>query len=104
MSEVTLFRACPLSSDSEHLLLRNVPRFQGGLVFKTHRFMFHSTLGVGAIKKKKDKKNTTRQSGPGQPACPTTLTQLLPVPRPGHSGFRRNVDLFSVYNISFAKE
>jgi len=35
------------------LLLRNVQRFRGGLVFKAHRLLYHSTLDVRVIKKKK---------------------------------------------------
>ena len=31
----------------------NVQRFRGGLVFKAHRLVYHSTLGVRVIKKKK---------------------------------------------------
>jgi len=34
-------------------LLGNVKRFRGGLVFKAHRLLYHSTLGVRVIKKKK---------------------------------------------------
>ena len=30
-----------------------VKRFRGGLVFKAHRLVYHSTLGLGVIKKKK---------------------------------------------------
>ena len=37
----------------EQLLYRNVQRFQGGLVFKAHRLLYHSTLGLRVIKKKK---------------------------------------------------
>ena len=33
---------------------RNVKRFRGGLVFKAHRLLYHSTLGVRVIKKKKN--------------------------------------------------
>jgi len=29
-----------------------VKRFRGGLVFKAHRLLYHSTLGVRVIKKK----------------------------------------------------
>jgi len=29
-----------------------VKRFRGGLVFKAHRLLYHSTLGLGVIKKK----------------------------------------------------
>jgi len=32
-----------------------VKRFRGGLVFKAHRLVDHSTLGWGVIKKKKDR-------------------------------------------------
>jgi hypothetical protein len=31
----------------------NVQRFRGGLVFKAHRLLYHSTLGLRVIKKKK---------------------------------------------------
>ena len=34
------------------LLRRNLKRFRGGLVVKAHRFVYHSTLGWGVIKKK----------------------------------------------------
>jgi len=40
-------------ANKPRLLRRNVKRFQGGLVFKAHRLMYHSTLGLRAIKKKK---------------------------------------------------
>ena len=40
---------------SEQLLSRNEKRFRGGLVFKAHRFLYHSTLGSRVIKKKKKK-------------------------------------------------
>ena len=36
----------------EQLLDRNVQRFRVGLVFKAHRLLYHSTLGLGVIKKK----------------------------------------------------
>jgi hypothetical protein len=32
---------------------RNVKRFRGGLVFKAHRLVYHSTLGLRVIKKEK---------------------------------------------------
>ena len=38
------------------LLHRNVQRFRGGLVFKAHRLVYHSTLGLRVIKKKNIKK------------------------------------------------
>jgi len=34
----------------------HVKRFRGGLVFKAHRLLYHSTLGLRVIKKKKKKK------------------------------------------------
>ena len=36
----------------EQLLDINVQRFRGGLVFKAHRLLHHSTLGLRVIKKK----------------------------------------------------
>ena len=36
------------------MLHRNVQRFRGGLVFKAHRLLYHSTLGLRVKKKKKD--------------------------------------------------
>ena len=42
-----------LLSIEEQLLGRNVKRFRGGLVFKAHRILYHSTLGSTVIKKKK---------------------------------------------------
>ena len=37
------------------LYSRNVQRFQGGLVFKAHRLLYHATLGFRVIKKRKKK-------------------------------------------------
>jgi len=39
---------------SGQILSGNVNRFQGGLVFKAHRLVHHSTLGVRVIKKEED--------------------------------------------------
>ena len=36
----------------EQLLRRNVNRFRGGLVFKAHRLVYDSTLGLRVVKKK----------------------------------------------------
>jgi len=41
------------------LLRRNVKRFRGGLVFKAHRLLYHSTLGLREIKKKKKKRDSS---------------------------------------------
>ena len=38
------------------MLSRNVERFQRGLVFKSHRLLYHSTLGLRVIKMKKKNK------------------------------------------------
>jgi len=38
---------------SLQLLDRNVQRFRGGLIFKAHRLVYHSTQGLRVIKKKK---------------------------------------------------
>ena len=42
-------------SIQKQLLRRNVKRFRGGLVFKAHKLLIHSTLGWKVIKKKKKK-------------------------------------------------
>jgi len=39
----------------EQLHRRNVKQFRGGLVFKADRLLYHSTLGLRVIKKKKKK-------------------------------------------------
>ena len=46
----------------ELLLHRNVQRFRSGLVFKAYRLLYHSTLGLRVIKKK-------RRARPQQRAC-----------------------------------
>ena len=33
---------------------RNVKRFRGGLVFKAHRLLYHSTLGWRVIKRERE--------------------------------------------------
>ena len=37
----------------------DVQRFRGGLVFKAHRLLYHSTLGYRVIKKKKEEEALT---------------------------------------------
>ena len=37
----------------EQLLYTNVKRFRGGLVFKAHRLLYHSTLGLRVIRKRR---------------------------------------------------
>ena len=43
---------CP--SISEQLLYRNVKHLRGGLSFKAHSLLYHSTLGSRVIKRKKE--------------------------------------------------
>jgi len=44
------------SQREEQLPSRNVKRFRGGLVFKAHRLLYHSTLGLRVIKKKRSRR------------------------------------------------
>jgi len=44
------------SRKSEQLLRRNVKRFRGGLVFKAHRRVYHSTLRWRVIQKKREER------------------------------------------------
>jgi len=70
-----------------NLLYRNVPWIRGGLVFKSHRLLYHSTLGLRVIKKKKKKSQwlqgpTAVRSRPAArpilvPACPKVCTGLF---------------------------
>jgi len=39
---------------------RNVQRFRGGLAFKAHRLVYHSTLGLRVIKKKETRRARLR--------------------------------------------
>ena len=52
-----LHRSRQFSLD-EQLLRRNVERFRGGLVFKAHGLLYHSTLGLRVIKKKRSSETT----------------------------------------------
>ena len=40
-----------MAASGGQLLRRNVKRFRRGLVFKAHRLVYHSTLGVRSTKK-----------------------------------------------------
>ena len=44
----------PQRTERHRLLRRNVNRFRGGLVFKAHRLVYHSTLGLRVMKKKEE--------------------------------------------------
>jgi len=43
----------PLGLELSNHTLTAVQRFRGGLVFETHRLLYHSTLGLRVIKKKR---------------------------------------------------
>ena len=53
-ASIVTFPDFPLWLLQEQLLSRNVKRFRGGLVFKAHRLLYHSTLGLRVIKKKRN--------------------------------------------------
>jgi len=46
--------------------VRNVKRFRGGLVFKAHRLVCHSTLGWRVIQKKKEQGQSRVRAKKGQ--------------------------------------
>ena len=48
-----------------NLRSRNVKRFRGGLVFKAHRLLHHSTRGLSVVKKKKSRYDQTRRGFKG---------------------------------------
>ena len=57
--EVGVGNLIPASTLSQHSVRhRNVQRFRGGLVFKAHRPLFYSTLGL-RVKKKKNSYHPT---------------------------------------------
>ena len=70
------------------LLRRNVKRFRGGLVFKAHRLLYHSTVGLRVIKKeKKYRGERGRGAGCGPrwrwPPRGSSGRTGTPAPRPG---------------------
>ena len=59
-------------------------RFQGGLVFKAHRLVYHSTLGLRVIKKKKTCRACLDPRGPIRPKAGLSLPlRHAPMPRGG---------------------
>ena len=68
----------------------NVQRFRGGLVFNAHRLVYHSTLGLRGIKKKKKIKGETDRGWDG-------------APNPETSTLRR-VRMWRVYGLRFRVE
>ena len=59
------------------LLHRNVQRFRGGLVFKAHRRLYHSLLGLRVIKKKDLATNSTFCAMPGLDVCHVRVDALF---------------------------
>jgi len=46
-----------------------VKRFRGGLVFEAHRLVYHSTLGLRVIKRRRRKRACSEQTGPARYKC-----------------------------------
>ena len=66
-------------SIQEQLLSRNVERLRGGLVFKAHRFLYHSTLGSRV--KKKEKVEVLNE---------TNMDEHLALPKPRNRNSKTN--------------
>ena len=58
-----------------NLRYRNVQRFRGGLVFKAHRLVYHSTLGLRVMKKKRRVDLSPRRQRVSQREKKTSLAQ-----------------------------
>ena len=63
----------------EQLLYRNMQRFRGGLVFKAHRLLNHSTLGFRVIRTKKEERTEVVLVHMSllYPTAPHRLTSLI---------------------------
>jgi len=57
-----------------------VQRFRGGLVFKAHRLLYHSTLGLRVTKKKKKKKRKRRKKKQKKKINPGRLSRAPNLP------------------------
>ena len=85
----------PLIRGADQLLRRNVHRFRGGLVFKAHRRVYHSTLGSRVIKKKKKlapRGVAPRSAPPSHDSSRSPHSSHSPhsrAPNPPQSRFRR---------------
>ena len=55
----------------------HVKRFRGGLVFKAHRLLYHSTLGLRVIKRGRERRRTSRRA---LRSSATGMRRLSPVP------------------------
>ena len=60
----------------QNILHRNVLWYRGGLVFKAHRLLYRSTLGLRVIKKKKQVRHSKAE---------TLLQKIRALPRPRSS-------------------
>ena len=65
---------------AEQLLRRNVQRFQGGLVFKDHRLVYHSALGSRVIKREKKAPDTVVPESVGSGVLHAADQPLNPAP------------------------
>ena len=61
---------------AEQILLRHVKRFRGGLVFKAHRLVDHSTLGWRVIKNKKKPEGNVVLGGDAERFYSTLVSDL----------------------------
>ena len=58
------FRVWGMEFGRNALLRRNVKRFRGGLVFKARRLLYHSTLGLRVIEKKREEEQPLQERLP----------------------------------------
>jgi len=77
MSEVPLYRGGLVWP----LMTRAVKRFRGGLVLKAHRLLYHSTLDLRVIKKKKTRAETPATTSDGERALLGFLAHKKHPPR-----------------------
>ena len=52
-------------------------RFRGGLVFKAHRLVYHSTLGSKVITKKKEEEDEDSEKAPPSGTYLSSYTSIL---------------------------
>ena len=78
VSEVTLYLG----------LGRNLKRFRGGLVFKAHKLLYHSTLGSRVVKKKKRSTSVQPIWAMRRPASPSLQSRSNASATPPGPGLR----------------
>ena len=61
----------------EQIFHRNVQRFRGGLVFKAHKMLYHSTLGLRVMTKKKKDPGGEEEEAVCE-ETPTSVSKTLP--------------------------